>query len=67
MVNHHPDKHLEIKKGEGWELWLVTPLSEFILGAFPTLDELNQAQIALYHSWENSRYPQEVTLEVQSR
>ncbi len=53
MVNQHPDKELQIKKGQLWELWLISPTRELILGAFPTLEELNQAQITLYHSWEN--------------
>jgi hypothetical protein len=64
MVNHHPDKHLEIKKGQLWELWLVNPSREVILGVFPTLEELNRAQITLYHAWENSRYPQDPPLEL---
>lgn len=54
MVNHHPDKHLEIKKGQQWELWLVSPALKVILGAFPSLEELNQAEITLYHAWEKS-------------
>ena len=62
MVNNHPDKHLEIKKGQQWELWLVSPALKVILGAFQTLEELNQAQITLYQSWEKARYPQEPSL-----
>jgi len=58
MVNQHPDKELQIKKGQLWELWLISPTRELILGAFPTLEELNQAQITLYHSWENPRLSQ---------
>jgi hypothetical protein len=58
MVNQHPDKELQIKKGQLWELWLISPTRELILGAFPTLEELNQAQITLYHSWENTRLSQ---------
>ena len=57
MVNQQPDKHLEIKKGQQWELWLVSPVLKVILGAFPTLEELNQAEITLYQSWENPRFP----------
>ena len=60
MVNHHPDKHLEIKKNQLWELWLVSPALKVILGAFQTLEELNQAQITLYNAWETARYPQSV-------
>jgi len=62
MVNHHPDKSLEIKKGQQWELWLVSAPREIILGAFPTLEELNQAQITLYNAWENARFPQDPCL-----
>ena len=58
MVNQHPDKELQIKKGQLWELWLISPTRELILGAFPTLEELNQAQITLYHSWEDTRLSQ---------
>ncbi len=58
MVNQHPDKELQIKKGQLWELWLISPTRELILGAFQTLEELNQAQITLYHSWENTRLSQ---------
>lgn len=54
MVNQNPDKELQIKKGQLWELWLVSPTRELILGAFPTLEDLNQAQITLYTSWEDS-------------
>jgi len=60
MVIHHPDKRLEIKKGQGWELWLVSPSVNTILGAFPTLEELNQAQITLYNAWEKPRLSQEM-------
>lgn len=67
MVNHHPDKHLEIKKGQLWELWLVSPALKIILGAFPTLEELNQAQITLYHAWEKARYPQRVPVDLHWR
>jgi hypothetical protein len=59
MVNDHPHKELQIKKGQLWELWLVSPSREIILGAFSTLEELNQAQITLYNAWENTRYPQD--------
>ena len=64
MSTQPPDKKLQIKKGQLWELWLVTPLREVILGVFPTLEELNQAQITLYHAWENSRYPKDPPLEL---
>jgi hypothetical protein len=30
-----------------------------VLGAFPTLEELNQAQITLYNAWEKPRLPRE--------
>lgn len=59
MVNHHPDKYLEIKKTQQWELWLVSPALKVILGAFPTLEELNQAEITLYQAWEKTRYSRE--------
>jgi hypothetical protein len=62
MVNQHPEKELHIKKGQLWELRLVTPTRELVLGAFPTLEELNQAQITLYHAWETARYPFEPLL-----
>jgi len=55
MVNQQAEKYLEIIKGRLWELWLVSPTVKVILGAFPTLEELNQAQITLYHTWERSR------------
>ena len=56
MVKDHPDKYLEIKKGELWELWLVSPPREIILGAFNTLEELSQVQATIYNSWERARY-----------
>jgi len=59
MVNDFPQKELQIKKGQLWELWLVSPPRELILGAFQTLEELNQAQITLYQAWEKARYAQE--------
>ena len=62
MVKDYPEKYLEIKKGQLWELWLVSPPREIILGAFPTLEELNQAQITFYNAWENARYPQDPCL-----
>ena len=62
MDQNLPEKNLEIKKGQLWELWLVSPPQEIILGAFPTLEELNQAQITLYNAWENTRYPQDSRL-----
>ena len=62
MVKDHPNKYLEIKKGQSWELWLVSPALRVILGVFPTLEELNRAQIILYQSWENARFTQEPCL-----
>ncbi len=62
MADQHPSKKLEIKKGQLWELWLESTSGEIILGAFPTLEELNQAQITLYHAWEHARYPQDTGL-----
>jgi hypothetical protein len=60
MLNKNPDKRLEIKKGQGWELWLVSPSGQAqILGAFPTLEALNQAQITLYNTWEQPRLSRE--------
>ena len=58
MVDNNPGKRLEIKKGQLWELWLVSPTVpsvQTILGAFKTLEELNQAQITLYNAWEKPR------------
>lgn len=60
MVKHHSDKSLEIKKGQLWELWLVSPTVETILGTFPSLEDLNQAQITLYNAWEKPRLPREI-------
>ena len=57
MVDNNPSKKLEIKKGQLWELWLVSPTRQTILGAFNTLEELNQAEITLYNAWENPRLP----------
>ncbi len=59
MVNHPLGKYLEIKKGQLWELWLISPTVETILGSFPTLEELNQAQITLYNAWEKPRLSRE--------
>ena len=59
MVKNDPEKRLEIKKGQSWELWLVSPQVETILGVFNTLEELNQAQITLYQSWERPKLSQE--------
>ena len=61
MVENNPQKRLEIKKGQLWELWLVSPSMQTILGAFKTLEELNQAQITLYNAWEKPRVPREPT------
>ena len=61
MVGNNPGKRLEIKKGQLWELWLVSPSVQTILGAFNTLEELNQAQITLYNAWEKPRVPREPT------
>jgi len=62
MVGNNPGKRLEIKKGQLWELWLVSPTVKTILGVFNTLEELNQAQITLYNAWENARFPQDPCL-----
>jgi hypothetical protein len=59
MLANHPNKHLQIKKGRLWELWLISPSKETFLGEFNTLEELNQAQITLYHCWEDARYRHE--------
>ena len=59
MITDHPDKRLEIKKGELWELWLISPSVKTILGVFNTLEELNQAQITLYNAWEKPRLSRE--------
>ena len=59
MLANHKDKRLEIKKGRRWELWLISASKETFLGAFNTLEELNQAQITLYHCWEKARYARE--------
>lgn len=52
-----PLRKLEIKKGQDWELWLVSPLNRTKIGSFTSLDELNQVQITLYQVWEKSHYP----------
>jgi len=54
LTNHQ--KHLEIIKGQLWELWLITPSKETFLGAFQTLEELSQVQATIYNSWERARY-----------
>jgi len=54
LTNHQ--KHLEIIKGQLWELWLITPSKETFLGAFKTLEELSQVQATIYNSWERARY-----------
>ena len=59
MVGNNPGKRLEIKKGQLWELWLVSPSVQTILGVFNTLEELNQAQITLYNAWEKPRLSRE--------
>jgi len=59
MVNNNPQKRLEIKKDQLWELWLISPTVQTILGSFPTLEELNQAQITLYNAWEKPRLSRE--------
>ena len=60
MLTDHPDKRLEIKKGQLWELWLISPSVKTILGVFNTLEELNQAEITLYNAWEKPRLSREV-------
>lgn len=52
-----PFQKFEIKKGQGWELWLVSHAKRTKLGSFTSLDELNQVQITLYRAWEKARYP----------
>ena len=59
MLANHAHKRLEIKKGRHWELWLISSSKQTFLGAFKTLEELNQTQITLYHSWEKARYARE--------
>ena len=62
MVNHDPDKRLDIKKDQPWELWLISPSvpsAQTILGVFNTLEDLNQAQITLYNAWEKPRLSRE--------
>jgi hypothetical protein len=59
MNEKYTQKRLEIKKGQLWELWLVSPTVKTVLGAFPTLEELNQAQITLYNAWEKPRLSRE--------
>ena len=59
MVKNDPKKRLETKKGQLWELWLISPTVQTILGVFNTLEELNQAQITLYNAWEQPRLPRE--------
>ena len=64
MINHHPVKCLDIKKGQLWELWLVSATQKMILwGLSHAPEELNQAQDQPFTSpWESTRYPQEVTV-----
>ncbi len=52
-----PLRRLEIKKGQDWELWLVSAVNRTKIGSFTSLDELNQVQITLYQTWERSPYP----------
>jgi len=59
MLTDRPVKNLEIKKGQLWELWLVSPSTKTILGVFNTLEDLNQAQITLYNAWEKPRLSRE--------
>jgi len=59
MLINHVHKHLEIKKGRQWELWLISSSKQTFLGTFKTLEELNRAQITLYHCWERTRYARE--------
>jgi hypothetical protein len=59
MVKNDPEKRLEIKKGQLWELWLISPTVQAVLGVFNTLEELNQAQITLYQAWEQPRLSRE--------
>jgi len=59
MDEFKSEMKLKIKKVQKWELWLVSPTKDAILGAFNSLDELNQVQITLYNSWENARYTQD--------
>ena len=62
MVGNNPGKRLEIKKGQLWELWLISPTVpsvQTILGVFNTLEDLNQAQITLYNAWEKPRLSRE--------
>ena len=54
-----PLRRLEIKKGQDWELWLVSPVNRTKIGSFTSLEELNQVQITLYHVWEKSHFPYE--------
>jgi hypothetical protein len=60
MVKNDPEKRLEIKKGQLWELWLISPTVKTVLGVFNTLEELNQAQITLYNAWEKPKLSREV-------
>jgi hypothetical protein len=62
MVMNDPKKRLEIKKGKMWELWLISPTMQTVLGVFNTLEELNQAQITLYQAWEQPRLSQDLVL-----
>ena len=52
MLGNQPHKYLQIKKSQGWELWLVAPGYRAKLGVYSSLEELNRAQITLYKSWE---------------
>ena len=67
MVGNNPGKRLEIKKGQQWELWLISPTIKTILGVFNTLEEVNQAEITLYNAWEKPRLSREVVPVANSR
>ena len=56
MLANHPQEHLEIIKGRRWELWLISPSKNTFLGAFNSLEELNQVQTKIDHCWEKARY-----------
>jgi hypothetical protein len=53
MVREGSNKRLEIRKSVFWELWLITPQQQVILGIFPTLEELHRAEKTLCRAWES--------------
>jgi hypothetical protein len=51
------------RKGQEWELWLIAPGERTQLGAYPSLEALNRAQITLYQCWEGGPESKKPTAE----